>query len=447
MKNNIKYLFLIFLIMFICNLNVSASDITDYCYYNFTGLAPSGGGAAQDAIFEVDIYDEGVSARGKGLGDFADIMHEDLVINWGEEKNSFDSKKYYDSMGKSCPPYAIFYIIKVQSGDDSDNIFLSDYDHIAGDQNEAFFTGNRHTEFIMKLIDTNKDTTVKETCNYRDFDISYNDDNEVIKIETKNEKIFNSSIEMSFSSSTVDLCQPIKSCENKILFSNLSESRFSDKHRFLFYSDTTTWSVVGDCVTLEPLSNKSTTTTCIRYSLFMNGNENENIDGLKDYWTRYKECLDNNNAACAVEEISNYNNKKDILKSWCNTILSNNDYDNSCVQRCLDLNTELLYLEGTTDPNNTGDTCGLSKRLVSWILNIVKWAKYIIPAILVILGIIDFIRAIASDKDDEMKKAQGRFIKRLIAAALIFIVPFILEFVLDKMGFEVSSCGIIRELD
>lgn len=447
MKNNIKYLFLIFLIMFICNLNVSASEITDYCYYNFTGLAPSGD-AAQDAIFEVDIYDGGVYARGKGLGDFADIMHEDPVINWGEETNSFDSKKYYDSMGKSCPPYAIFYSIGLPI---NDKIFLSDYDRIAGDQNEAFFTGaNKYGVFLMKLIDISKDTSVKETCDYRDFTISYNDNNEVIKIESKNDQIFYSSLEMSLSSETVDLCQPIKSCEyyQKWYINPLGDQdEFASKHKFLFYSDTTTWSIVGDCATLEPLSNKSTTTTCIRYSLFMNGNENENIDGLKDYWTRYKECLDNNNAACAVEEISNYNNKKDILKSWCNTILSNNDYDNSCVQRCLELNNELLSLEGTTDPNNTGDTCGLSKRLVSWILNIIKWVKYIIPAILVILGIIDFIRAVASDKDDEMKKAQGRFIKRLIAAALIFIVPFILEFVLDKMGFEVSSCGIIRELD
>ena len=42
-----------------------------------------------------------------------------------------------------------------------------------------------------------------------------------------------------------------------------------------------------------------------------------------------------------------------------------------------------------------------------------------------------------------MKKAQGRFVKRLIAAALIFIIPFIIEFVLGKMGFDSNGCGII----
>ena len=68
-----------------------------------------------------------------------------------------------------------------------------------------------------------------------------------------------------------------------------------------------------------------------------------------------------------------------------------------------------------------------------------------LPVIVIVLGILDFIKAIGSDKEDEMKKAQGRFVKRLIAAVLIFIIPFIIEFVLDKMGFGeyISGCGII----
>ena len=56
---------------------------------------------------------------------------------------------------------------------------------------------------------------------------------------------------------------------------------------------------------------------------------------------------------------------------------------------------------------------------------------------------LDFIKAIGADKEDEMKKAQGRFIRRVIAAALIFIIPFILEFILEKMGFAANGCGII----
>ena len=89
-------------------------------------------------------------------------------------------------------------------------------------------------------------------------------------------------------------------------------------------------------------------------------------------------------------------------------------------------------------------TCGFSENLIGWINNILNIVKYILPVLVIILGIIDFIKAIASDKDDEMKKAQGRFAKRLIAAALAFIIPFIIVFVLEKFGFVAEGCGVIN---
>jgi len=93
--------------------------------------------------------------------------------------------------------------------------------------------------------------------------------------------------------------------------------------------------------------------------------------------------------------------------------------------------------------------CGFSARLAVWVRNVVKWVKYIIPVVLIILGILDFIKAITKDKEEELKKAQSRFIKRLIASALIFIIPFILGFVLDKMGFGeyIEGCNLIEELN
>ena len=64
------------------------------------------------------------------------------------------------------------------------------------------------------------------------------------------------------------------------------------------------------------------------------------------------------------------------------------------------------------------------------------------PVLVIVLGILDFIKAIGADKEDEMKKAQKNFIIRLIAAALVFIIPLILEFILIKMGFGYDSCGL-----
>lgn len=142
-----------------------------------------------------------------------------------------------------------------------------------------------------------------------------------------------------------------------------------------------------------------------------------------------------------------YNVQKDTLINYCSNVISNSSYQQDgdvreCYALCLDVNKDIAGIENL---NGGEKTCGFSQRLIIWVGNIIKWIKYIIPVIVIVLGIIDFIKAIASSSDDEMKKAQGRFIKRLVAAALIFIIPFIIEFILDKTGFSeyVSGCEII----
>lgn len=183
---------------------------------------------------------------------------------------------------------------------------------------------------------------------------------------------------------------------------------------------------------VEGVEEENKVYTCRIYSYYSN-----KIEELK---TKYKD-LGNNIYK------KEYDNTINTMKSLCNQAMSSADYDDPCIVNCLGLSKDKKEWDKVFYPDTPEKTCGFSNKLISWVLNIIRWVKYIIPAIVIIFGILDFIKAIGSDKDDEMKKAQGRFIKRLIAAALIFIVPFIIEFVLDKMGFEVSSCGIIRELD
>ena len=73
-------------------------------------------------------------------------------------------------------------------------------------------------------------------------------------------------------------------------------------------------------------------------------------------------------------------------------------------------------------------TGGLSKE-INKIFNIIKVAG---PLLAVLLGMIDFTKAVASgDADKEMKDASKRFIRRLIAAALLFIVPTLLAFLIN----------------
>ncbi len=153
-------------------------------------------------------------------------------------------------------------------------------------------------------------------------------------------------------------------------------------------------------------------------------------------------------SSCRSNALSEVNRKSDNLKNVCRNITQNQGYNatDSCIQSCLHVNNSIqklrdLYIK--THQSVISNDCSFSDRLIIWIRNIFNWVKYIIPTVVIILGIIDFIRAIASEKDDEMKKAQSRFVKRLISAALIFIVPFVLVFILDKMGFTPDACGIM----
>lgn len=75
-------------------------------------------------------------------------------------------------------------------------------------------------------------------------------------------------------------------------------------------------------------------------------------------------------------------------------------------------------------------------------INIVKIA---VPVILILMGVIDMLKATTSQKEDEMKKAQGVFVKRLISALLVFFVVAIVQFLfgtLDRLGFdgEFTNC-------
>ena len=67
-----------------------------------------------------------------------------------------------------------------------------------------------------------------------------------------------------------------------------------------------------------------------------------------------------------------------------------------------------------------------------------------VPIVLVIFGMLDLIKGITAQKDDEIKKGQQILIKRLIAAALVFfvlaIVKLVIDFAGDKTSGKIISC-------
>ena len=86
---------------------------------------------------------------------------------------------------------------------------------------------------------------------------------------------------------------------------------------------------------------------------------------------------------------------------------------------------------------------GLIKNIPSLIPKVISIGYTIIqvrvPIILVVIGSIDLLKRITAQKEDEIKKGQNLFIKRLIVAAIIFFVFIIVKFVISVVADSNSS--------
>ena len=145
------------------------------------------------------------------------------------------------------------------------------------------------------------------------------------------------------------------------------------------------------------------------------------------------------------ERLTVYNKDKAELKEYCSSALKHQNYaEGTCLSMCLELIGDLANKEtaaGLRSPYSEVK-CNIGEQVVNMIYNVLKWAKYIAPVLVIILSILDFIKALAAQNDDDMKKAQGRFVKRLIVAALLFLLPLIINFALKTFGFYNSGCDI-----
>lgn len=95
--------------------------------------------------------------------------------------------------------------------------------------------------------------------------------------------------------------------------------------------------------------------------------------------------------------------------------------------------------ESLYKPLTGGDyVCGgmLSEGLRDELIKIYKTITLIMVVAVIILGMLDFFKAISAGDADTMKKATKKFSNRLIIVILIAILPVILQFILTLFGNE-----------
>ena len=76
-----------------------------------------------------------------------------------------------------------------------------------------------------------------------------------------------------------------------------------------------------------------------------------------------------------------------------------------------------------------------------WIQTGLTALKYAAIIALIVLSSVDYIKAIASQDSDALKKSNMTFVKRLVYCVIIFFTPTVIKFILSFVG-AYGTCGI-----
>ena len=81
-------------------------------------------------------------------------------------------------------------------------------------------------------------------------------------------------------------------------------------------------------------------------------------------------------------------------------------------------------------------TNGETIKLVKQIYDIIK---ILIPVLIVVLSIIEFLKVILISDDKNYKSAWDKFIKRVIIGVIFFLVPLLVSFLLNISGIDTEQ--------
>lgn len=124
-------------------------------------------------------------------------------------------------------------------------------------------------------------------------------------------------------------------------------------------------------------------------------------------------------------------------QSKCNNYcLDNGNYvtgSDSCNAKCVWLNNMCVEEPGY-DYMACGSIEDFPARIPKITRTIYKIIKYGIPIVLVLLGTLDFAKAVIASDESEMKKGQKKFTRRLIAACTVLLVFSVVQIFMSFLG-------------
>ena len=117
-------------------------------------------------------------------------------------------------------------------------------------------------------------------------------------------------------------------------------------------------------------------------------------------------------------------------------ILNNNEM----VQKYVPINILDIDCNGLFGSKNDPDS------LRNLIDEILAYPRIIVPALVIVLGMIDLAKAVIASKEDEMTKVQSTFVKRLIIGVALFLIPVFVDIIMWLADIVwngmYTSCGL-----
>jgi len=112
------------------------------------------------------------------------------------------------------------------------------------------------------------------------------------------------------------------------------------------------------------------------------------------------------------------------------------------------------FADLTPDGTPTDVTCDTlfgdknNETSIAYMVNqVLGYVRIIVPILIILFGTIDLAKCVMAGREDEIRKAQSTFIKRLIAGVAVFFVPLLVNIIMELAdivweGLGYSSCKL-----
>jgi len=176
-------------------------------------------------------------------------------------------------------------------------------------------------------------------------------------------------------------------------------------------------------VEIDYMPSYDDATWSLSYTNYSFSNTNKVLDGVLWGCPNYVEpVLDSNGN---VIEYSFYDKKNDNENGY--SIYTKDDTDDS------------FYASLCSTDNKSTTQVRLAFKMAGYVIQIIKW---LIPILIVVLGMVDFGQAVISNDEKALSKSLASLTKRLIAGVVVFFIPSIIMGILSVI--EITK-GIEKE--